>query len=248
MARRDKWRVFEDKGKYLDRFGLVVALAAVSVSTLALIDLDDARNGLRSDIGWYIVMGSVGATLIAAVRASGVRKRWRVLAWIAIGAVFVASGIFALLEEIPGGLSHFDAARPSVWWVLIAAVSPVLVLHRILRHKSITRDTLYGAVAVYLLLAISFSYLFLYLDVQTADYFFGQFESTSSYMYFSLVTITTVGYGDLTPVGDVARYLASAEAVIGQVLLVTVVARTVSLYAYASQESDAQDVSAGRET
>jgi voltage-gated potassium channel Kch len=56
-------------------------------------------------------------------------------------------------------------------------------------------------------------------------------ESTTSFMYFSLVTVTTLGYGDLSPVTDWARLLATTEAVIGQVYLVTVVAMLVGLFA-----------------
>ncbi len=243
MSRRDKWRVFEDEGKHLDRFGLVLALAAFSVSALSLIDLDNASDSLRSEVGWAIVMFSVAATLIAAIRAAGITKRWRVLAWIAIGAVLIGFVVLAMFDQLTGSIAHLDMTRPSVWWVVIAALSPVVVLHRILRHDSITRETLFGAVAVYLLLALAFSYLFLYFDLRTAEHFFGTAESTSSYMYFSLITITTVGFGDLAPKGDLARYLASAEAIMGQVLLVTVVARTVSLYSRRSNLAESPDTS-----
>ncbi len=49
-------------------------------------------------------------------------------------------------------------------------------------------------------------------------------------MYFSLVAITTLGYGDLAPVGEVARAAAAGAAVLGQIYLVFIVARLVALY------------------
>jgi hypothetical protein len=52
-------------------------------------------------------------------------------------------------------------------------------------------------------------------------------------MYFSLVTITTLGYGDLSPVTEAARAAASATAIVGQIYLVFVVARMVGLYTFA---------------
>jgi len=238
---RSKWRVFGDTGRHLDRFGLVLGLSAFSASVLALIDLDEVTDSLRSELGWLIVMFSVGTTLIVAFRASGVRKRWRTVANISIGVVLIGAVAVTLLDRV--GESDFvaDLARPSVLWVLIAIASPIVVLHRILQHNKVTRETLFGAVAAYVLIAIAFSYTFLYIDQLTTDAFFGVAESTSTYMYFSLVTITTLGYGDLTPVTDVGRYLASLEAVVGQVLLVTVVARIVSVMSRREPASDPQD-------
>ena len=68
--------------------------------------------------------------------------------------------------------------------------------------------------------------------------FFNQGDQpTTSFMYFSLVTITTLGYGDLSPAHEVGKFLATAEAVIGQVFLVTVVARLVSLYGMSRRDS-----------
>ena len=87
-----------------------------------------------------------------------------------------------------------------------------------------------GAIAAYLLIAVAFNYTFLSVSGLTGDLFFEIPQPTTAFMYFSLATITTVGYGDLSAVTETGRFLASAEAFIGQVLLVVVVARLVSLY------------------
>ncbi len=241
---RDKWQVFGDTGRHLDRFGLVLGLSAFSASVLALIDLDSVTDSLRSELGWLIVMFSVGTTLVVAFRASGVRRRWRTLANVSIGLVLVAAVAVTLLDQV--GESGFvdDLARPSALWVLIAVASPIVVLRRVLQHKEVTKQTLFGAVSVYVLIAIAFSYTFLYLDQTTTAAFFGVAQSTSSYMYFSLVTITTLGYGDLAPVTDVGRYLATLEAIVGQVLLVTVVARIVSVMSRPEPVPNSQDSAA----
>ena len=55
-------------------------------------------------------------------------------------------------------------------------------------------------------------------------------------MYFSFVTLTTLGYGDITPVSDAARVIAILEAALGQLFLVTLVARLVSIYSSPSSE------------
>ena len=77
MDSRSRWRVFEDDGEYLDRFGLVFVLTAFSISVLALVDLDDPGERLRSAVGWLLVSFTVGTTLLVALRASGVRKMRR---------------------------------------------------------------------------------------------------------------------------------------------------------------------------
>ena len=122
------------------------------------------------------------------------------------------------------------SGRPGFTWVLIATAAPFFVLRRIFRHDRVTGQTIAGAVCVFLLIALAFSYLFGVIDQWSSVPFFGSDEPTTAFMYFSLVTITTLGYGDLSPVTEVARFASTAEAVIGQIFLVVVVARLVSLF------------------
>jgi hypothetical protein len=226
-----KW--FSDDGPGLDRFGMVLALSFLSITVLSLIDLDNATSGVRSRIGWVVVTLTVAGTLAVTLRTAGVARRPRRIAEIllVIGVVVVVMVIAISLvpgvDTIPG----IDSAEPSVLWAFITMISPVLVLRRVMMQRTVTMSTLYGAVSVYLLVALAFNYAFLGIDnVIGGEPFFGTAESSSSFTYYSLTTITTVGYGDLAAVGDLGRFLSSAEAVIGQVLLVTVVARLVSLY------------------
>jgi carbon starvation protein CstA len=74
-------------------------------------------------------------------------------------------------------------------------------------------------------------YVFTTVNAFQTTPFFGREEPTTSFMYFSLTTLTTVGYGDLAAVTPIARLLATSEAVIGQVYLVTFVAMLVALFA-----------------
>jgi hypothetical protein len=245
MSEKSGSRWFVDEGPGLDRFGVVLALSVLSVTLLSLIDLDDATAGMRSEVGWTLVTIAVAATLAASLRASGVARRPRrfVEVLLLIGVIGVAAvPLVTLLTDSSVELAN--AGEPSILWSMVAIISPIVVLRRVMKQPTITLATLQGAVAVYLLFALAFNYGFLGLDnVSGGVPFFGVAESTSSFMYFSLSTITTVGYGDLAAVGDVGRFLASAEAVIGQVLLVTVVARLVSLY---SKSSEPQAPTAGQ--
>jgi len=232
-----RWRLFEHEGKYLDRFGLVLALSAFSISVLALVDLDDPRESLRSEIGWLIVSFTVGISLLVALRASGVSRRWRRVADIVIGLTLASAIVFSVLSRFVDLADSLAMGRPSLIWVLIAVVSPIVVLRRVLSQSVVTFETLFGALSVYLLLAVAFNYVFLEVQRFGSMPFFGVQESTSSFMYFSLVTITTVGYGDLAAASDLGRFLATSEAIIGQVFLVTIVARLVSVSSRSSHGS-----------
>jgi len=229
--RGSRW--FSDDSPGLDKFGVVLGLSVLSVTVLSLIDLDSAPSGIRSEFGWVIVTLTVAVTLVASLRVSGVAKRpRRIIEFLLIVGVLGIIMIF-ITNELAGTGTTFGQGsdRPSFLWTVTAVASPVLVLRRVMKQRTITAETLAGAVSVYLLIALAFNYAFLGVDNANAVLpFFGTVESTSSFMYYSLSTITTVGYGDLAAVGDVGRFLSSAEAVIGQVLLVTVVARLVSLY------------------
>lgn len=248
MSAKPELRWFTDDGPGLDRFGYVLFLSILSVVLLSLIDMDDAAAGIRSGIGWMVVTLTVSATLIATLRASGLAKRARrvIEVLILVGVVGVSALVVANWSTGGAAIPGLETGQPSLLWTVLAVISPVLVLRRVMKQRTVTLAALYGAVASYLLVALAFNYAFLGVDnVIGSVPFFGQVESSSSFMYFSLATITTVGYGDLAAVSDLGRFLSSAEAVIGQVLLVTVVARLVSLY---SRSPGRIESSEGQET
>jgi hypothetical protein len=108
-----------------------------------------------------------------------------------------------------------------------------VILRRVLGHEVVTSRTIAGAVTVYLLLALAFTAAGTGLELLDQ----GSFSSTDgdprtyrTMQYFSLVTIATLGYGDVLPVSPAARSLATLEAVVGQVYLVTIVARLVGWF------------------
>ena len=87
-----------------------------------------------------------------------------------------------------------------------------------------------AAICIYVLIGLFFAFLYTAVgNVENQQFFVQTAHATSSdYVYFSYVTITTVGYGDLTAAAALGRALAVLEALIGQVYLVTIVALLVS--------------------
>jgi hypothetical protein len=84
--------------------------------------------------------------------------------------------------------------------------------------------------AIYLLAGMFFSFLYGVIGAVDADALFAQATGPSRQdeLYFSFVTLTTVGYGDLSPAPGVARAFAVAEMLVGQIYLVTIVSLIVS--------------------
>lgn len=209
--------------RLLDRFGLVLVLVLVSIVAGSLIDVHD------SAVGQFVTHAVTGAALVTATRASGARRRLRV----AMDAFVAVSVLGNLVVVLLGGAPVNSPLQPDALWFLAAAVTPVLVANRVARHETVRLQTVLGAVAAYLQVAVAYALLFQTVDAATPGPFFGEDVSTTVYMYVSLSTIATLGYGDYTPVTDLGRLAAMTEAVIGQVYLVTFVAMIVSRFAAA---------------
>lgn len=223
-----RWRLFDDESTYIDRFGLLLAIASLAVITLSLVDLRSGGSSLREGIGQILVSLFVGATLVVANRASGVGLRYRRLSDVLVVIVIAATLVYVLAVELSGE-TFSTAANPSIVWVVLSLIAPVLVVRRLFKHRRVNAQTLAGAISAYLLIALAFCFAYLTVDGFVEGGFFGSDEPTTNFMYFSLVTITTLGYGDLSAAEPFGRLLTTMEAVIGQVYLVTIVAMIVGL-------------------
>jgi len=175
--------------------------------------------------GWWglpvLVLAAV--TLIAAMRTSRAPRRMmraaQIVAAVGLAVPFVSVAIGASLLWL----------EPLVFLLLLAA-APFVIMRRLLQHREVTIETLAGAIDVYLLIGLLFAVLYQFIGRMSALPFFVQTDAPASnqYLYFSFVTLATVGYGDLTPATALGRSLVVVEAVTGQVFLVTAVAAVVS--------------------
>ena len=119
------------------------------------------------------------------------------------------------------------------WWLVFAFVT-LNQLRNLLKQKEVTGETISMAVSVYLLLgltwglfyAVIFFYQPLAFNLGASS---GELERFPVLIYFSLTTLTTIGYGDITPVTVQARYAAVAEGITGQLYLAILVARLVAM-------------------
>lgn len=203
-----------------DRFELVLLFVIITIAVQGLVDVSG------SALARTFAHAITGLSLLAAVRATGARRQWRRAVDVLVVLVLAVS---AASVAVRWG-SNESAVPPETSWLIAAALTPVLVARRLLQHEVVTLQTIMGAVAAYLQIAVAYAFLFQTIDAYSATDFFGQSTSTTTYMYFSLVTISTVGYGDFVAVTNLGRLASASEAVLGQVFLVTFVALIVSRF------------------
>ena len=206
-------------GEHRDRYLLLLSLISVTFVLLMLVEFGDLDT-LAADVLLIVVTALTGGMLVAALWTSAAGGRLIAVAAIIGGVSVLAAAVTSITS---------DAFHPSLLWVGLLALAPLVVVRRILSHEQVTLETMLGAICAYLLIALAFSYTYLFIDSPSL-HVFGSAQPTTAFPYFSLVTITTLGYGDLAPATEVARALAAGEAIIGQVFLVIFVARIVSLF------------------
>jgi hypothetical protein len=114
----------------------------------------------------------------------------------------------------------------------IFAIIQILIF--IYSQKKVTRDLIVGAAIVYLLMGLTWSFIYGVLEsLHPGSFSLPEIQGISTsrhFLYYSFVTITTLGYGDITPVTSLARSLCVLEAVIGQLYLVVQVAWLVGVH------------------
>jgi hypothetical protein len=222
--------LFDDRSAHIDRFGLLLVVTIGAVAVQALVDTRQSLEGPHTGAGALVLTAFVGAAFLLALRASGVAPVWQRIADALVVVGFLAVVVTVAVDaSSTGPSSGLGNASVPLGWSILAVVTPLTVIRRLTRHKRATTQTLFGAISAYLLIALSFNYLFLSIDRLQSTPFFETPEPTTSFMYFSVVTLATLGYGDLSPTTELGRLAAISEAVIGQVFLVTFVAMIVGM-------------------
>lgn len=153
-------------------------------------------------------------------------RRWAYIASpIVIVAVVALAGLLASWEGVDAG--RFVATAFSAALTLGVIVR---IFGRVAQAPIINVRVVVNAITVYLMLGLFFAYVFMSLSAASGESFFvqGPGQPTSVFLYFSYITLATVGYGDFTPAHTLGRFAAVAEGLMGQLYLVTVLALIVS--------------------
>jgi Ion channel len=193
--------------------------------------------------GWggrVTAVAVAGLTAVVAFTSSDVRPG-RVRLAIVVAAAAVAAAIIA--ERIPSerllGVA-FSAVS------ILLALAAVTILRCVIAGAHVDFRTILGAVSVYALLGLLFAFFFFAVGRWAGGEFFtGVAEPRSSdYLFFSYTTLTTTGYGNLTPAGTVGQSFAVFEMLAGQIFLVTLVAGLVSLWRPGARKPPAAETKA----
>jgi hypothetical protein len=200
--------------------GLLLALILLSL-TLQLA----VSPGEGAHIGAIVLQTAI---IVLAVRVWAPHRLLGRVVLVAVGLVLVAT----VVAVIAAGQVTDDLGRVSS--LLLAAFAPLIVAVGIVKDvrvaRAITVRSMFGALSIYLLIGLAFAFAYGTIDSLSASGFGGHEirADQSDFLYFSFVTMTTTGYGDLVAASDLGRSLAITEALIGQLYPVTVVALIVS--------------------
>lgn len=198
-----------------ERYGLILALLLIGY-VMAGLDTGPVMRAVNS-ILWVGI-------LLTALWAPGIPRRLRRLGVAATAVVLIGSFSLTLIST-----DEADGVRLLLFAVAQLAALLAIVF-RIMRHDRVTFQTVMGGVATYALIAFMMAAVFHGAELLTDFGFLNGVVSEGDYTYFSFVTLTTVGYGDITAASDLAKRLVVVEAFVGQVFIITLVARLVSLW------------------
>jgi hypothetical protein len=201
----------------------LLALLLIAIYTTQLDELAGEHEALRSE-----------------------RRRRSVVGW-TLAALAIGERVFAILAPSP---RHYLIA--SISWLAFFAFVTWTELRSVLRQKDVTAETLSMAISVYLLFGLTWALLYsVIFQLNPESFDLGaSFAPTpdlsehyqrvfATFVYFSLTALTTIGFGDITPLTLQARHAAVTEGIVGQFYLAILVARLVGMHMSRSADRDA---------
>jgi Ion channel len=209
------------------RYGLVLLLTVIAVVDVIIAPDTPISRGIG-----VLLQGTVLLVVIATARGSRAVRRARA---IAAAGVLLALAVGVATSVISPKLGS------SLAGIAIVAVLVELVrgVGRLIREQGVTLQAVAGALAIYMLVGLTFALLIGFIAFIGPGYFVqGNPQPLSQQVYFSFTTLTTTGYGDLTPATRVGRAVSVLEMLIGQIYLVTVIGMLVGNFNRRSARAD----------
>jgi hypothetical protein len=219
MARQpgERWSRFV--ARIGSAFGLVLLLV---LATYVMTSLTDPVHGWSA-----VVIATLAASSAVVGLASADARPMIVRYSIGFAAASIALSVIGAASGVSGWLG-----ASSLIETLLLAIAAMAVLGAVVTEPEVGFRTILGAISVYVILALLFTFCYAAIDKLQAGPFFagGVKPGQGDYVFFSLTTLTTTGYGNLVPAAQPGKLAAGFEMLIGQVFLVTLIARLVSLW------------------
>jgi hypothetical protein len=201
-----------------ERFGLLLGAIAAAF----------AIEGTASPGVWaeVVVTALLAGTLLLALWAADAKPR---VMWPA-ATVAVCIFVLSISEAIAGNAGGTAVRIANVLLVVLAPPAVIVGVVRSVRARNkVTVPAVLAVLCLYLLLGMFFAQLYGAIDRVHGSFFAnGATGTPAHFLYFSFVTLTTVGYGDYTAAGNLGHTLSVSEALVGQIYLVTIVSLIVS--------------------
>ena len=173
-------------------------------------------------------------------------RRRRIIGWV-LALAAITERVVILVSP-----THHLYVLGTVSWFLFFCFVIWTELRSLLRHREVTGETISLSVSLYLLMGLTWGILYILL-FQIEPHAFSSIDISNQALdpqpafpvliYFSLTTLTTIGYGDITPLTLQARYAAVAEGIAGQFYLAILVARLVGIHMSQAASRDADQKS-----
>ena len=195
---------------------------------LVLIILSYSLSTLPSTGRWgeSVVLGVLIVTVWFSLRTSHARRGVRLVAdgLLVIAAVIAVAHLFTASDTVSSTV-FFTCC-------LLYVIAPFSILRHLVTRRTIDLETILGALAAYLMFGMAFAFVYQALaHVQSGPFFGSQGEGTFPQdLFFSFTTLTTTGYGNLVPADNPGQSLAVLEMLMGQLFLVTAVAKVVNAW------------------
>jgi hypothetical protein len=198
-------------------------LAGLIALMIAFPFLEDVARPL------FLIIPVAGVFLAGVVVADGGRTHVR--RGVAVASVQLAFTVLSLVARGAGMLYVAAVACALLSTVVLILFSTYCVLRYVLKAPVITRDQIYAGICMYVMLGFAFGAVFYLINILDPKSFAAAAidQDTPDLMYFSFVTLATLGYGDITPRSNASRSLAVLEALAGMVYIAVFMARLVSL-------------------
>ena len=197
-------------------------LAAIVVAVVFQLSVTD------NDVTRLIEIGLHSLVIMLALRAAGARRHVRRVA-LGLLVIFTVAAAIALF-----GAGEFGSSASRIISLILLLLTPLALVAGVVRELRedghVTVQTVACGLCLYLLLGLAFASLFAAIEQIGNEPFFnaGIAGTPNDFLYFSLATLTTTGYGDFSAATSLGRAMSVTEALIGQIYLVTVLAVIVS--------------------
>ena len=212
------WRRLRRSFVTADSYGFVLLLVMVTYTVSVSVTQTWAGS---------IVLTVQLATVWFTLRTSRARHSVRLFTDIVL-VLAAAAAVVSIFAHQPGD------ERGGVFVVcsLLYLIAPFSIVRHLMLRRDIDTETLLGAITAYLLIGMFFAFAYKAAGEFGSVPFYGTAGpgSLSQDLFFSFVTMTTVGYGDLVPAANPGQSLAVLEALIGQLFLVVAVGKIISSY------------------